>query len=104
VFSTYSINWLGLTTETGSVYCAVRAESKSIKQFNFFSLNFYCKVLFECEYGCDTIITDDNYDNTNYNVSKKNDITSFRPVSYRRLEGLGVVLLNIGNYLAADTV
>ena len=29
VLSAYSINWLGLTTETASVYCAVQAESQS---------------------------------------------------------------------------
>ena len=38
-------------------------------------------------YGCDTIITDDDDDNTNYNLGKKMMVHLVDQYSYRRLEG-----------------
>jgi len=35
-----------------------------------FLLKVYCKVLVEYEYGCDTIVSDDN-DTNNYNSARK---------------------------------
>jgi hypothetical protein len=69
---------------------------KNIKHL-LISLKVYCKELIEYEYGCNKIITDDNDDTTNNNLSRKNDVTSCRPVQLPTFRRLGCDPSTVGN-------